>query len=93
MKTMKKAEVRKDVRDYGVKCDWYKKANLDMVSKFNPTVNVHGREFAAAYFVELVENVRDAMTGNYVRRVPVAGPFPTEATAAEWAFDYNHCPF
>lgn len=93
---MKRAEVKKDVRDFGNACDWYNKDNMAAVEAANPVKNIGRFAVAAAYFVELVEEKRDEMRecGQWYKvRRAVAGPFPTEAAAMVWADSYNNCPF
>lgn len=82
---MKRYETKKDARDFGYKCDWYEKRNLEAVKAVNPTRVVGNRIRPAAYFVEEVEKVYDEMFGWETYRTVVAGPFATETAAREWA--------
>jgi len=91
--TNKKAQVKKDARNFGCKTDWYKKENLIAVEMTNPTYIVGGKVWPAAYFVETVETVHDEMFGREEIRRAVAGPFSCETIAQEWADSYNSCPF
>ena len=84
-KKMKRHEIKKDARDFGYKCDWYNKENMEAVEAANPTKVVGGKTWPAAYFVEEVETVRDEMFGVETYRTVVAGPFATETAAQEWA--------
>ena len=82
---MKRYETKKDTRNFGHKCNWYNKENMGAVEAANPTMVVGNKTWAAAYFVEEVETVRDEMFGVETYRTVVAGPFATEAAAKEWA--------
>ena len=89
----KKAQVKKDARNFGCKTDWYKHENLVAVEMTNPTRVVGGKVWPAAYFVETVETVQDEMFGREEIRRTIAGPFSCETIAQEWADSYNSCPF
>lgn len=84
---MKRYEVKKDSRDFGKNCDWYNTNNMNEVNEMNPTRIVGHKVWPAAYFVEVVETVRDEMRNFnpvYTVHKAVAGPFGCEVTAREW---------
>ena len=82
---MKRYEIKKEARDYGCKCDWYKKEHLGAVAAVDPRRMVGGKSWPAAYFVEAVETVKDEMFGLETFRTVVAGPFSCKTIAYEWA--------
>lgn len=81
---MKRYEIKKDARNFGCKCDWYDKKNLNAVEAANPRRMVGMKSCPAAYFVEVVKEVHDEMFGWETHRKAVAGPFSCETVAKEW---------